>query len=69
MYRVGEGSLATTLFGVIFVLVLGLVAVIALAGKRIRQCEFRAETDSVTGALNSVGFERKTRFYKLFGRI
>ena len=65
MYRVGEGSLATILFGVIFVLVLGLVAVIALAGKRIRQCEFRAETDSVTGALNSVGFERKTRKYLL----
>ena len=51
--------------GIIFVLILGLVAVIALAGKRIRQCEVRAETDSVTGAWNPVGFERKTRRYLL----
>lgn len=53
------------LVGIILLLLLGLVAVVAIAGKRIHQYELRGDSDPVTGGLNTMGFERKTRKYLL----
>ena len=48
---------------VILVLLVGNVLLMIFAGRRIRRSEQRAQSDAVTGILNSIGFARKTHRY------
>ena len=48
---------------VILALLVGIALIVIFTGRRIRRCEQRAQSDTVTGMLNSSGFVRKAQRY------
>lgn len=56
---VDSSSFVSVLVGISFVLLLSFLFLLRVSGKRIRQSELRAYTDSITGGMNGTGLDRK----------